>query len=365
MVIIQVVPALPPAIDGLGDYALNLARQLRQGLGKETHFVVGNPTWEGERMIEGFPITVLPKRSGTAVLSSLLKVSSRPAPVLLHYVGYGYAKRGCPLWLVDGLQRWQTTDVNRFLVTMFHELYAFGPPWTSSFWLSPLQKNLAIRLADLSDRILTSRQGYAKRLYELSRGKHPHIPTLPVFSNIGEPKQVPPLAKRDRRIVVFGSPGNRLRVYRESLAELELTCQLLGIEEIWDIGSRTNLTVSTANGVPIMELGELSAAEISSLLLNSFAGFFNYTPEYLAKSTIFAAYCAHGLLPVSHVGSTFSVDGIIAGKHYWIPGNQAEDLNRLEALQAIAENAYLWYQSHRLLVQAKTFADLLGNITTA
>ncbi|HEY9614838.1 MAG TPA: glycosyltransferase family 1 protein, partial [Allocoleopsis sp.] len=104
MKIIQIVPTLPPAIDGLGDYALNLARQLRQGFAQETHFVVGNPAWEGERTIEGFPITVLPKRSGAAVLSSLLKVCSSPAPVLLHYVGYGYAKRGCPLWLVDGLQ---------------------------------------------------------------------------------------------------------------------------------------------------------------------------------------------------------------------------------------------------------------------
>lgn len=28
--IIQIVPRLPPAIDGVGDYALNLARQLRK-----------------------------------------------------------------------------------------------------------------------------------------------------------------------------------------------------------------------------------------------------------------------------------------------------------------------------------------------
>jgi hypothetical protein len=67
---------------------------------------------------------------------------------------------------------------------MFHELYAFGPPWTSSFWLSALQKNLAMRLARLSDRILTSRQNYAKSLYDLSSGKHTQIPTLPVFSTL-------------------------------------------------------------------------------------------------------------------------------------------------------------------------------------
>jgi hypothetical protein len=38
MEIIQVVPMLPPAIDGLGDYALNLARQLRREFNQETHF---------------------------------------------------------------------------------------------------------------------------------------------------------------------------------------------------------------------------------------------------------------------------------------------------------------------------------------
>lgn len=45
--IIQIVPQLPPAINGLGDYALNLARQLRQDFAIETHFVVGDHSWTG------------------------------------------------------------------------------------------------------------------------------------------------------------------------------------------------------------------------------------------------------------------------------------------------------------------------------
>jgi hypothetical protein len=363
MLVIQVVPALPPAINGLGDYALNLACQLHQEFGMETHFVVGDPRWKGTNEIEGFPISILPQRSGAAVVSALLDAGSPPAPVLVHYVGYGYAKRGCPVWLIDGLKRWRTKGSDRFVVTMFHELYAFGPPWTSSFWLSPLQKNLAIRLACSSDRILTSRQGYAEQLYQLSRGNHIQIPTLPVFSNLGEPKQVPLLAERKRRIVVFGSPSNRLRVYRESLAELELTCKLLGIEEIWDIGSTTGISLSTVSSVPVVELGKQSATEISGFLLNSFAGFFNYTPMYLAKSTIFAAYCAHGLLPVSHVGNPVPMDGIMEGKQFWTPA-KTEDENSLEQLQAIADNARAWYHTHNLSVQAKTFADLLSNTTT-
>ena len=32
----------------------------------------------------------------------------------------------------EALERWRHTNDKRLLVTMFHELYAFGPPWTSS-----------------------------------------------------------------------------------------------------------------------------------------------------------------------------------------------------------------------------------------
>jgi hypothetical protein len=356
-----IVTSLPPAIDGVGDYALNLARQLRQDFGIETHFVVGEPTWEGAREIEGFPISVLPVRSNAAALSSLLNERPSPATVLLHYVGYGYARRGCPLWLVEGLRQWRTTGVSRFLVTMFHEIYACGPPWSSSFWLSPLQRNLAFRLAQLSDGCLTSGQGYAKILQELSQGKQTEILTLPVFSTIGEPEQVPTLAERHRRLVVFGGRSQRLLVYQKSSSELSESCQRLGIEELWDIGPPTGLTLSTLKGVPVVEMGRQPAPQVREILLNSLAGFFNYNPDELAKSTIFAAYCAHGLLPVSPRSISLPIDGIIAGKHYWTTVDKTHNLNLPEGLQAIADNARAWYQTHNLSVQAKIFAAQLAN----
>jgi hypothetical protein len=360
MAIVQVVPRLPPAIDGIGDYALNLAHQLRQELAEETHFVVGDPTWKGQQEIEGFPVSIVPSCSSAAILSLLRCDRVSLAPVLLHYVGYGYARRGCPFWLVDGLQRWQSLSGDRSLVTMFHEVHASGrPPWTSSFWLSPLQRNLAARLARLSDRCLTNRQDYAKLLYKLSRGKQTEIPILPVFSSIGELEQVLPLSERKRQIVVFGSPSNRQRVYVDSYRELEQTCQQLGIEEILDIGPSTSVSLSTVSGVPVVELGQRSATEISSILSKTLAGFFNYNPEYLAKSTIFATYCAHGLLPVS-AGCSVPVDGLEAGKHYWVPGNSTNSSDLIQ-LQAIANCAHAWYQTHTLSVQAKTFASLLSS----
>ena len=57
MNIIQIVPQLLPVINGVGDYALNLARQLREDFGIETHFIVNDPHWQGEELIENFSIS--------------------------------------------------------------------------------------------------------------------------------------------------------------------------------------------------------------------------------------------------------------------------------------------------------------------
>ena len=165
--IIQIVPKLPPAIDGLGDYALNIARQLYKDFGVRTHFVVGDPAWVGAEEIEGCPVSKVKTRSASNLLALLLNVNAPPRVVLLHYVGYGYAKRGCPFWLVKGLENWKRNTNNAQLVTMFHELYAFGPPWTSSFWLSVFQRNLVERLVQLSDHCVTSNDGYAAKLHSM------------------------------------------------------------------------------------------------------------------------------------------------------------------------------------------------------
>lgn len=360
-VLVQIVPRLHPAIDGLGDYALNLARQLRQDFGIETHFLVGDPTWTGNSEIKGFPISQVSERSANILLSLL---PSGKCTVLLHYVGYGYATRGCPLWLVNGLKRWRTASPNHYLVTMFHEVYASGAPWTSAFWLSPWQRNLAARLARLSDKALTTNQIIAQILDQLLLNKHTPTPTLPVFSNIGEPKQLLPLAERPRQLIVFGTAGIRRRVYQESLTSLTQICDQLTIERIYDVGLPIGLDISHVNGVPVVTTGKMGAAEVSSLLSNAVAGFLDYPTHLLAKSGIFAAYCAHRLIPVVATTSTiFQIDGLEAGKHYWLAGSPVGKLS-LATGQAIADNAHCWYQTHNLSIQAQSFATYLSQKKT-
>ncbi len=355
--IIAIVPRLPPAVDGLGDYGLNLARQLRQDFGLETEFVVGTPSWSGEASVEGFGVKQVPVRSRAALLELLPTEPHSRATVLLHYVGYGYARRGSPVWLVEALEHWKKGGTRR-LVTMFHELYAFGPIWTSQFWTSPLQRSLAKRLVRLSDRCLTSKQGYADIITKFSQGKHPQVNATPVFSTVGEPRDLPDLKERPRRLVVFGAGGARSRVYQRSRLALERTCRELEIVEIIDIGPFLNFEIEPVNGVPVVTMGIKSPHEISSLLSSSAVGFFDYSIEYLAKSTIFAAYSSHKLLPVGVFYEGQNMDGLEAGKHYWFADTYEVTMS-LGVGEAIADHAYTWYQNHRLSVQARTFATCL------
>jgi len=358
--IVAIAPRLHPIVDGVGDYALRLAHQLRQDFQITTHFIVGDPKWNGATEIEGFPVHQVPARSSKNLLAVLNTIHPSPTTILLHYVGHGYMKRGgSPIWLIQALKTWKANTPNSRLVTMFHEIYAPGEPiWNSDFWFCWLQKRLAIQLSQMSDRCLTSCQKYAATLHQFSEGKHSQIPVLPIISNVGEHTSPLALAERKKHLVVFGRPASRARAYQQSKSILTQVCQQLSIEEICDIGPAMELELSSLDGVPITKMGQQPTSEISEILSNSIAGFINYDLNRLPKSGIFAAYCAYGLLPVTHQYNLSSTEGVEAGIHYWSP-IQPSDGTRIDNLQAIATNAYGWYQTHNSFVQAKVFAQCL------
>src|SRR5207302_387390 len=90
--------------------------------------------------------------------------ASGAGTVLVHYVNYGYQRRGWRAWLVGGVERCRAGAPGRRLVTYFREVYASGPPWRSSFWTSPVQRRLAARLLRTSDGAATSLALYARML---------------------------------------------------------------------------------------------------------------------------------------------------------------------------------------------------------
>ncbi|MDB9316043.1 hypothetical protein PN462_23230 [Spirulina sp. CS-785/01] len=354
--ITQLVPKLPPDVDGLGDYALNLAYQLRQDYGITTDFVVGNPTWQGEGEVAGFRAVGLRERSVRGLLEVL-----GDQPVILNYEGYGYAKRGYPRWLLQGLKRWKRESRQR-LVTMFHEVYPYHskPVWTSGFWLTPWQRGLVVRLAQSSDRILTSKQSYATLLQHLSQGHHAQVPSVPVFCNLGEPETLLPLSHRPPRLIVFGHYNSRRQVYENNLLALEKVCQGLKITEILDIGVPTGIKLPLVNGYKVQELGITPADKISELMQHSMAGFLSFIPpDYLAKSGVYSAFCAHKMLPIVTTEGKGNSDGLYPQKHYCI-ASQSLDTLTLETGQFIANNAHQWYHSHNRAIHAQKFAQFLN-----
>jgi hypothetical protein len=328
--IVQVVPRSDPATGGVLSYAEALGRELAAHSGIESEFLPAGDGLAGREL--GAPTC------------------------LLHYVNYAYHPRGCPSGLARDLCRWRLggpeNGVSRRLITFFHEVYATGPFWRSSFWLAPAQRRIAADLARASDRVATSLDLYGRML----DGFHPRGPIVvhPVFSTVGEPAAVPPLARREPRMLVFGGPGARARAYGPGRGALADSCRALGLSEIVDLGPPLAIPIpESLDGLPVRALGPLPAAEISALLLAARAGFLSYPAAFLPKSSIFAAYSAHGLLPVC-VGKA-AAEG---SPPCWRPGPPPPPPEPTE-IQAIADAARAWYLGHSIARQAESFRELL------
>jgi hypothetical protein len=437
MQIIQIVPRLPPSVDGVGDYAYLLARQLRAAHGIQTHFVVCDPQWgkaeigkaeninwestsprpspqSGEGALpstlnsqpstnlDGFPMHQLKERSAEELLR-VLSQPGMPATVLLQYVGYGYQKRGCPVWLVRGLEKWRKQKVesknlgaessgqkpesrkkkveikkneggDKFqlsqfpisalsnLVTMFHELYARGPVWQSVFWTSPVQRWVAKSLAQMSSHCFTNLTVNALALRQMTARDKNNFTVLPVFSNVGEPEALPDWNQRQPRMIVFGSASQRRKVYFKHQADLEKACRVMGINELVDIGAPFEIPPLA---VPVSRRGILSASEVSREMLSARAGFFAYPAAYLGKSGVFAAYAAHGLAPITFAANVMrNADGLACGEHYLSMNDLVS--RTTQEIGKIGTRVQYWYQEHCAKNQAIFYADIcqdfIGNL---
>ncbi len=307
--ILQIVPRAPGQREGVGDYASALAAGLERTHGYTTEFVTGatlaDPQW-------------------------------RPAPalaVILHYVNYGYQARGIPCWLPRRVGQIQELCGGR-LITIFHELYASSSWRRSAFWLQPLQKRIARALARSSAACLVSSAVLAEQLQQLEPAAQ--VIVRPVLSTLGEPTLSPAqIAGRDpQRWIICGGTELIRRSLRSFRAPGELF--VVGGAEQPDI----RRTLDSAHYLPNVE-----AAVASEILSSCAYGWIDYfeNPEVptaaILKSTAFAAYCAHGVLPVFPApGSAIALEGDA------LPGPfSPAHLPAESARPALAQATYDWY----------------------
>lgn len=300
-------------------------------------------------------------RAREAPLSARLvsALASGPCVLLLHYSGYGFHPRGLCGWLIDEIETALDAGRGRLrLMTMFHELYASGPPWGSAFWLQGRQAALAARLARASDAVLTNTQLHAHWLRRQVRPGTP-VQVRPVFSTIGEPPGAKPSAQRRPRLVVFGSASTRARALQR-LPAYATRLRRLGVEEVVEAGAGDSVPWA-CGALPLRRLGRLDAPALQALLDDTRWALIDYPSVHLGKSTVFAGYAVHGLAVLNTAPPGPDADGLLEGGHYHTLARGGR--NWADAPQCMADAARLWYADHGLAQQALEVSALLARLT--
>lgn len=349
--ILVIVPDLPPNVNGVGDFASMLYEKFNFNKQKfDIQFLIaGNIKYDIPSNLK-FRIRVLRNQSPVDLFNILLDLDC--CLVHLHYVGYGYAKRGAPFWLFRALELWKKR-INGIIIITFHELYAFSfRPWTSSFYNQISQRIICKRLAKLSDTIVTSSEVYIKKLKNIV--PNAKIYHMPVFSNIGEMLLLNNLSDRQHQIVVFGSSSNRYLLYEKYFEKIEFICNQFNIYNILDIGPDIQFCINHER-IKIKKMGVLPMGEIQTILADSFIGLIgNYDNKDFAKSGVFAAFAANGILIINLNKSFSSFDGLIVGQHYLDYDSNANDPS------IICKLCYNWYLEHSLSEHVKMYTEILN-----
>ena len=353
--ILQIVPRARPGRDGVGDYARALAANLERHHGLKTTFVSA----AGDSHLV-FPSDAGPGESGLDHYDA----------IVLHYVNYGYDRRGVPLWLPPALRRLQRTSGAR-QVTVFHELYASGSWRQSAFWLRPLQRQIARAVAAMSDVSVVSSEVSRQQLKSLASGTR--IIVHPVNSGLGEPVLSPvEIAGRDpHRWVICGGTELIERSLRSFLPAAVLIPEPFAPRELFVIGGSDNPRVRQTLGrekkIRTHYYPEVDAKIASETLASCAFGWIDYfhRPDVpmpvILKSTAFAAYCAHGVIPVfPHGGATIALgQDALPGPFFVAPIGQElpSEAERASAAQAV----HSWYGRNATAAHlAATLAPLLG-----
>jgi hypothetical protein len=346
--VLQIVPRLPGTLDGVGDYALNLAKALTADHAITTTFLVAEKT-------------SVPSRDGYEVISgwsrdSSSRLAEKCAHVILHYVNYGYQARGVPFGLRTFARQLRSRLAGQWLTT-FHELYASGPPWKSAFWLRPFQVKIAQDLVDLSTSCVVSNPLIEKTIHAYDAGKKVYL--QPVMSNLGEPS-LESFSASPKRWTICGGTALVARSLHSFEQMQPLIPEAFAPEHLDVIGGRNDSAIAARlqrltrdrPGVTYRYHPEVTSQRASELLRQSSFGWLDYFgagrvwPGMVLKSGVFAALCAHGAVPLlSHGEEPISLKGdSLPGPYYMTSG--VANFPEPEKLREMQQAIYAWYHVH-------------------
>jgi hypothetical protein len=248
------------------------------------------------------------------------------------------------------------------VVAMLHELYAKGSPKTSAFWLQPLQKMILRQLVRKADALRTNREGYAAWINQVSGRKTETTTVMPVFSNFGELENPSKLADRPASMVMFASGIHGGMDALQSHATAIDLCRKFHLDTLHLIGGPPPVS-EFAEGVRLIHQKHLPGDQASVLLASCRLAYNAYHPEYLGKSTILAAYAAHGLAVITRGEAPNLPDGLrenreVLHQHSLVHGQ----IPTLQELQGIAGHLHAWYDNHSLTKQALSYTSDIQSV---
>lgn len=349
--ILQIVPRLPPSVCGVGDHAHLIAQEMRKSHGIDTGFLVADPACNPDGSHGDFSFQRFESRMADAAMRRLCNAAEGCNGIILQYSGYGFSRRGAPFWLLGALRRFRAARPQMPLVTMFHELYADGPVWRSSFWFSLAQRHITRSLAALSDRVHTNREASARWLEPSVSNAHRPVVVKQVFSNFGElPDPIPP-SRRERRLVIFGHQfdatpefWSRLLTIARGLKATRLTILTRALQPPTDWPADIHVD---AHGI-------LPAQEVSRILATSRWGCLSYPAAFLGKSGIFSGMVSHGVVPVLFDEPVNSSEGLRLCEHFLSPSTLSATSDD-GLLDQVASDGALWYRTHDLAATTSAY----------
>ena len=344
--ILQIVPHAPGSREGVGDYALRLAERLSSDNETDTIFAAAEPSslsCAGNFEVVA-PLDLTAER-----------VCANCRGIVLHYVNYGYHKRGLPVRLPLFLRRLREVSHGR-LVTIFHEIYASSAPWRSAFWLQRWQKSIARKIVRVSDACVVSSEVMRDMLLQVAPGTA--ITVHPVVSTLGEPAMsADQFVRRDpHRWAIFGGTHLIKRSLNSFRRRIENIPDFLAPRELFILGGsdddEVRREVNEIRGITCHYHPAVEAAVASGLFASCSFGWIDYfhhpdvPAAVILKSGSFASYCAHGVIAVlPHVASAISLQGDSLPGPYFIETNRAS-LPALSDRAKVSMDIYEWYRRH-------------------
>lgn len=348
----HIVPRYPPQIDGLGDYCHLLVKNLEDSHQIPSRIIIGDPAWRPTRPVKD--VMVLSSRGRV----DLLKKLENAETVILHYVGYGYHHRGVPFWINRALKAWKAVSSKHRLIIVFHELWSFGPPWKTEFYLSLIQRYLVRQLHRIADASMTSVPIYIRGLEAIQSGKTIFQPIPSAFPTMISREGLSSRpSNRPIDIITFGQEASRLqsiKTHQGFLQSLHLQNRLGRIRVVGKGASESGIDVRhlrTFLPASKIEIHPNVTPDEGSRLLRSSDIFLSFYPSaFLCKSSAMMAALGNGCVPL--LSEALNSAPLVDGEEILACDGSTESIKALlerinpSNLDLMASKGTQWYNDH-------------------